>query len=95
MSFEWAAQLKTQNLQLTTYNSLVPVTIINVGKVPIKTLNLSPGSRVLLAEVTWQHYEALLEDLGEKRGSRLAYNRGMLEVRVPLPEHERGAIALV
>ena len=33
-------------------------------------------------------YEQLLEELGEKRGSRINYSEGVLEIMVPLPEHE-------
>lgn len=44
--------------------------------------------RVLLHDISWQQFEALLQDLGEHRTARLAYDRGTLEIMTPLPEHE-------
>jgi Uma2 family endonuclease len=46
------------------------------------------GQRVILQDVTWQEFETILEELGDHRGSRLAYDNGMLEIMMPLPEHE-------
>lgn len=63
---------------------------INVVKLPIKTLDLSPGSHVLIPGVTWEQYEALLEDLGEDRHiPRINYCNETLELMSPLPVHER------
>lgn len=38
--------------------------------------------------LTWQHYQLLLTELGEDRASRLAYDRGVLEIRMPSQLHE-------
>jgi Uma2 family endonuclease len=66
------------------------MTVINVVKIPIKTIDLSPGSHVLISNVTWEQYEALLEDLGEDRHiPRINYCNGTLELMSPLPAHER------
>ncbi|MCL1475604.1 Uma2 family endonuclease [Argonema antarcticum] len=51
-------------------------------------IDVPPGQRVLLHEVNWQEFEAILEELGEHRATRLAYSQGTLEIRMPLPEHE-------
>jgi Uma2 family endonuclease len=57
---------------------------------PIKTLNLSPGSHVLINKVSWQDYENLLDELGEARHNpRINYYHGTLELMAPLPAHER------
>ena len=57
---------------------------------PIKTLNLSPGSHVLINEVSWQDYETLLDELGATRHNpRINYYHGTLELMSPLPTHER------
>jgi Uma2 family endonuclease len=57
---------------------------------PIKTLNLSPGSHVLIEDVSWEEYEALLEELGGDRHiPRLNYCHETLELVSPLPAHER------
>ena len=44
--------------------------------------------RVVLEDVTWQTYQALLKDLGNHRASRLAYDQGILEITVPSDLHE-------
>lgn len=43
---------------------------------------------MLLHDVSWQEFEAILAELGEHRANRLAYSQGILEIRMPLPEHE-------
>jgi Uma2 family endonuclease len=58
--------------------------------VPIKTIELSPGSHVLISGVTWEQYEELLDDLGEERRvPRINYCNEILEIMSPLPAHER------
>ncbi|MBW4612455.1 MAG: Uma2 family endonuclease [Desmonostoc vinosum HA7617-LM4] len=54
----------------------------------LKRIHVPPGQRVLLQDVTWQELETILEELGEHRGARIAYDRGILEIMAPLPEHE-------
>lgn len=54
----------------------------------LRRLEVPPGQRLLLRDVTWQEFETILEELGDHRGSRLAYEDGTLEIMVPLPEHE-------
>ncbi|GBF81023.1 Uma2 family endonuclease [Aphanothece sacrum] len=56
----------------------------------ISTLNLSPGSHVLIEQVSWDDYEALLEELGgDRRIPRVNYCHETLELMSPLPAHER------
>jgi Uma2 family endonuclease len=43
---------------------------------------------MVLRDVTWEEFERILEDLGEHRAARVAYDRGILEIMSPLPEHE-------
>jgi Uma2 family endonuclease len=43
---------------------------------------------VVLQNVTWQTYQALLADMGEHRSARLAYDRGTLEIKMPSKLHE-------
>ena len=54
----------------------------------LRQLDIPPGQRVLLHDVSWREFEAILEELGEHRAVRLAYSQGTLEIRMPLPEHE-------
>ena len=44
--------------------------------------------RVVLQGISWQTYQALLLDLGDHRASRLAYDRGVLEITMPSDRHE-------
>lgn len=55
-----------------------------------KRIHVPPGQRVLFSDVTWQELETILEELGEHRAARIAYDRGILEIMAPLPEHEYG-----
>lgn len=61
-----------------------PVTI------PIRALKLSPGSHLLIENVSWDQYDALLTELGEDRVTpRINYCHNTLELMAPLPIHER------
>jgi Uma2 family endonuclease len=55
---------------------------------PISLMQFAPGSFVTISNVTWEEFEAILKELGEKRSSRVAYSQGTFEIMVPLPEHE-------
>lgn len=50
-------------------------------------LEVPPGQSLILHGVSWSEFEAILEELGECRSSRIAYDQGRLEVMTPLPEH--------
>ena len=54
----------------------------------LKRFYIPPGQKVLLQNVSWQEFEAILEELGEKRAARIAYEGETLEIMTPLPEHE-------
>jgi Uma2 family endonuclease len=55
----------------------------------LKQIIVHPGHQLLLKELDWQKFESILSELGEKRVSRLSYSNGVLEIMVPLPEHEK------
>jgi Uma2 family endonuclease len=57
--------------------------------IPIQSIKLSPGSQISINNLSWQDFERLLLDLGEKRNTRIAYYRGTLEIMSPLVLHER------
>lgn len=40
----------------------------------LRRLSVSPRQRVLLHEVSWQEFESILEELGDRRAARIAYN---------------------
>ncbi|MGF1514944.1 MAG: Uma2 family endonuclease [Elainellaceae cyanobacterium] len=65
--------------------------------IAIQRIQVPPGQRVLLHEVDWSEFDAILESLGDgqrpvltdqRRASRIAYLDGILEIMTPLPEHE-------
>lgn len=56
--------------------------------VELKRICIPPGQRVLLQDVTWQELEIIIEELGEHRAARIAYDKGILEIMAPLLEHE-------
>ena len=44
--------------------------------------------RVVLPNVTWQGYQQVLHALPDTRAARLTYDCGVLEISMPLEEHE-------
>lgn len=54
----------------------------------VTTSILQAEQRVLLQNISWQFFESLLLELGDKRSSRLSYAQGNLEIMTPLWEHE-------
>lgn len=64
--------------------SASPVTI------PIQSIDLSPGSHLLIEGVSWEQYKSILQELGGDRLlPRINYSQGILELMVPLPVRER------
>ena len=55
----------------------------------LEKIIVKPGQQLLLQDISWQDFEEILEDLGEQRSSRISYSNGVLEIMVPLPEHEK------
>jgi Uma2 family endonuclease len=52
------------------------------------TVATRPQQQVTLQGVGWATYQSLLKDLENDSGKRLTYDRGTLEIMVPLPPHE-------
>ena len=44
--------------------------------------------RVVLENISWQTYQAMLTDMGDHRASRLTYDQGTLEIKMPSKLHE-------
>ncbi len=55
----------------------------------ISQIETLAGQSTVLHEIDWQQFESILQDLGDKRRSRIAYLNGVLEIALPLPERER------
>jgi Uma2 family endonuclease len=51
-------------------------------------IEVPPGQNILFHDISWEDFETILDELGEHRGTRIAYNQGILEIMAPLPEHE-------
>jgi Uma2 family endonuclease len=56
--------------------------------VELRRITVPPGQTMVLRDVTWEEFEDILADLGEHRSALVAYDRGILEIMSPLPEHE-------
>ena len=54
----------------------------------VKKIVVPPGQTIVLRDINWSDFEAILEDLEEHRSSRIAYDCGTLSIMTPLPEHE-------
>jgi len=46
------------------------------------------SSSPILQNISWQTYQAMLADMGDRRSARLNYDRGVLEIRMPSDLHE-------
>lgn len=55
----------------------------------LEKIIVKPGQQLLLQDISWQDFEEILAELGEHRSSRISYSNGVLEIMVPLPEHEK------
>jgi len=55
---------------------------------PVSQITLSPGSVVTISNINWLEFESILQELGEKRRTRIAYSNSTLEIRVPLLDRE-------
>ncbi len=64
-------------------------TLLRVSQ--IETLE---GQSTILHDVEWHQFESILEELGEKRSTRIAYLDGVLEIVMPLPKHEKVKVLL-
>ncbi len=55
---------------------------------PTQEPSAKTTQRVTLHGISWQTYKRLLTELGDHRSSRLAYDRGVLEITMPSDRHE-------
>jgi Uma2 family endonuclease len=56
--------------------------------ISLEQISIEPGERLVLRDVTWPRFEAILQALGDDRNTRIAYHDEVLEIMAPLPEHE-------
>ncbi|MCL1463124.1 Uma2 family endonuclease [Argonema galeatum A003/A1] len=55
----------------------------------LKQLIVPPGNTVQMENVSWEMFENILQSMAEGYAARIAYNNGILEIKMPLPKHER------
>jgi Uma2 family endonuclease len=55
---------------------------------PVSQIELASGSVVTIPNITWLEFESILQELGEKRRTRIAYSNSTLEIMVPLLDRE-------
>jgi Uma2 family endonuclease len=55
----------------------------------ISQIETLEGQSTILHDIDWQQFESILDDLGEKRRTRIAYLDGVLEIFKPLNEREK------
>jgi Uma2 family endonuclease len=55
---------------------------------PRSEASTQQSQQVVLHSISWQTYQAMLTDMGDHRSSRLAYDRGTLEITMPSDLHE-------
>ena len=54
------------------------------------TAVISPQKeQIILKGIHWETYKSLVRDLEAQPSKRLTYDNGVLEIRMPLPPHER------
>ncbi|MCP2727822.1 Uma2 family endonuclease [Limnofasciculus baicalensis] len=53
-----------------------------------------PEPLVTLRGISWQTYKSLMADVGDNRPWRIAYDGGVLEIRMPLQKHEEPKILI-
>jgi Uma2 family endonuclease len=60
----------------------------------LRQIVVQPGQRLQIHDVSWQEFEAILDELGDQRACRIAYSDGVLEIRVPSPKHEKAKVLI-
>ncbi|MGB3534131.1 MAG: Uma2 family endonuclease [Microcoleaceae cyanobacterium] len=54
----------------------------------LNQIEITPGNKVTFKNVNLRKIEQILEELGEHRSARIAYEHKVLEIMVPSMEHE-------
>ena len=54
----------------------------------MQAVQAPPEQRMILSNISWETYERLLADHESSSAPRFTYDRGMLEIMSPNPEHE-------
>lgn len=60
----------------------------------LRQLRVPEGQTIEIQDVSWSEFEDILQDLGERRNTRIAYSNGVLSIRAPLPAHETSKVCI-
>lgn len=60
--------------------------MVAVAPQPISSSPVASG--IVLSGISWETYQALVQELESQPSKRLTYDNGMLEIFMPLPPHE-------
>ena len=60
----------------------------------LRQMVVYPGEKINLQDVDWDEFEAIVAELGDRRASRIAYFDRTLELRMPLPKHEKAKVLI-
>lgn len=60
----------------------------SIDDLQVDNLEGKVTQRVVLENISWQTYQAMLADIGDHRASRLTYDEGTLEIKMPSKLHE-------
>lgn len=60
----------------------------------LRQIKVLPGQSVCLEDVDWDEFEQILEELGDRRNTRIAYNNKVLTIVAPLLKHEKDKVSL-
>ncbi len=70
------------------YTKIIPYCQFVMVMLQLRQIVVQPGQRIQLQDVNWNDFVAILDELGDKRAWRIAYSDEVLDIRMPLPEHE-------
>ncbi|MEK0181513.1 MAG: Uma2 family endonuclease [Oscillatoriales cyanobacterium] len=59
-----------------------------ISVAPIAPPLLLGEKRVVFRDISWEGYQQLLKIFGDRRAARLIFDRGTLEITMPLEQHE-------
>ncbi|MEO0648091.1 MAG: Uma2 family endonuclease [Cyanobacteria bacterium J06650_10] len=71
--------------------SLIYAMIMLSAPVSELDLDISPGQitqTIVLSDISWQTYRAMLAEMGDRRSARVAYDQGTLIIKMPSKLHE-------
>jgi Uma2 family endonuclease len=63
--------------------------VVALDSISVADIDLSEGGMLVLSDVSWERYEAIVAALETRHKYRTAYLDGVLEIMAPMPAHER------